>query len=54
MRDQRNPVPPQAWEEAVGGVAAGLSKAGTQASNQITAQAATAGTSDQRLNICFT
>jgi signal transduction histidine kinase len=35
------PVLPQAWEEAVGGVAAGLSKAGTQASNQITAQAAT-------------
>ena len=32
-------VPPQAWEAAVGGVAAGLSKAGTQASNQITAQA---------------
>ena len=34
------PVLPQAWEEAVGGVAAGLSKAGTQASNQITARAA--------------
>ena len=33
------PVLPQAWEAAVGGVAAGLSKAGTQASNQITAQA---------------
>jgi signal transduction histidine kinase len=32
-------VLPQAWEAAVGGVAAGLSKAGTQASNQITAQA---------------
>ena len=30
---------PQQWEAAVGGVAAGLSKAGTQASNAITAQA---------------
>jgi len=35
------PVLPQQWEAAVGGVAAGLSKAGTQASNQITAQAST-------------
>jgi signal transduction histidine kinase len=35
------PVLPQAWEEAVGGVAAGLSKAGNQSSDQITAQAAT-------------
>ena len=34
------PVQPQAWEAAVGGVAAGLSKAGNQASTQITAQAA--------------
>jgi signal transduction histidine kinase len=33
------PVQPQAWEAAVGGVATGLSKAATQASNQITAQA---------------
>ena len=33
------PVLPQQWEAAVGGVAAGLSKAGTQASNAITAQA---------------
>ena len=33
------PVLPQEWQAAVGGVAAGLSKAGTQASNQITAQA---------------
>ena len=35
------PVLPQQWEAAVGGVAAGLSKAGTQASNAITAQAST-------------
>jgi signal transduction histidine kinase len=35
------PVLPQQWEAAVGGVAAGLSKAGTQASDAITAQAAT-------------
>jgi signal transduction histidine kinase len=35
------PVQPQQWEATVGGVAAGLSKAGTQASNQITAQAST-------------
>ena len=34
------PVLPQAWEEAVGGVAAGLSKAGNQSSDRITAQAA--------------
>ena len=34
-------VQPQAWEEAVGGVAAGLSKAGNQSSSRITAQAAT-------------
>ncbi len=34
------PVPPQAWQAAVGGVAAGLSKAGNQAANRITAQAA--------------
>ena len=40
-RPARPPVQPQAWEAAVGGVAAGLSKAATQASNQITAQAAT-------------
>ena len=33
------PVQPQAWEAAVGGVATGLSKAATQASNQLTAQA---------------
>ncbi len=33
------PVLPQQWQAAVGGVAAGLSKAGTQASNAITAQA---------------
>ncbi len=33
------PVLPQQWEAAVGGVAAGLSKAGTQASDAITAQA---------------
>ncbi len=33
------PVLPQEWQAAVGGVAAGLSRAGTQASNQITAQA---------------
>jgi signal transduction histidine kinase len=33
------PVQPQAWEQAVGGVAAGLSKAATQASNQLTARA---------------
>jgi signal transduction histidine kinase len=33
------PVLPQEWQAAVGGVAAGLSKAGTQASNRITAQA---------------
>ncbi len=32
-------VQPQAWEQAVGGVAAGLSKAATQASNQLTARA---------------
>ena len=38
------PVLPQAWEAAVGGVAAGLSKAGTQASDQITAQASTNST----------
>ena len=31
------PVLPQQWEAAVGGVAAGLSKAGTQASDAITA-----------------
>ena len=35
------PVQPQQWEAAVGGVAAGLSRAGTQASNAITAQATT-------------
>jgi signal transduction histidine kinase len=35
------PVQPQQWEAAVGGVAAGLSRAGTQASNTITAQATT-------------
>src|ERR1039458_4851082 len=35
------PVQPQAWEAAVGGVSAGLSKAGTQASDAITAQAST-------------
>ena len=35
------PVQPQQWEAAVGGVAAGLSQAGTQASNAITAQATT-------------
>ncbi|MGO9218585.1 MAG: nitrate- and nitrite sensing domain-containing protein [Streptosporangiaceae bacterium] len=35
------PVQPQQWEAAVGGVAAGLSKAGTQASDAITAQAST-------------
>jgi signal transduction histidine kinase len=35
------PVLPQDWEAAVGGVAAGLSKAGTQASDAITAQAST-------------
>ena len=35
------PVLPQQWEAAVGGVAAGLSKAGTQASDAITAQAST-------------
>ena len=35
------PVLPQEWEAAVGGVAAGLSKAGTQASDAITAQAST-------------
>ena len=34
-------VQPQQWEAAVGGVAAGLSRAGTQASNTITAQATT-------------
>lgn len=33
------PVVPQQWEAAVGGVAAGLSKAGNQAAGQITAQA---------------
>ena len=33
------PVQPQAWEAAVGGVATGLSKAATQASNQLTARA---------------
>ena len=33
------PVPPQAWEAAVGGVAEGLSKAATQASNQLTTRA---------------
>jgi signal transduction histidine kinase len=33
------PVQPQAWEAAVGGVATGLSKAATQASDQITTQA---------------
>jgi signal transduction histidine kinase len=33
------PVPPQQWEAAVGGVAAGLSRAGNQAAAQITAQA---------------
>jgi signal transduction histidine kinase len=35
------PVLPQDWQAAVGGVAAGLSKAGTQASDAITAQAST-------------
>ena len=35
------PVLPQQWEAAIGGVAAGLSQAGTQASNAITAQATT-------------
>lgn len=35
------PVLPQDWETAVGGVAAGLSKAGIQASDAITAQAST-------------
>ena len=33
------PVQPQAWEAAVGGVATGLSKAATQASNQLTTRA---------------
>ena len=33
------PVLPQAWEAAVGGVATGLSKAATQASNQLTTRA---------------
>ncbi|MFI5063790.1 MAG: nitrate- and nitrite sensing domain-containing protein [Streptosporangiales bacterium] len=32
-------VPPAAWQQAVGGVAAGLSKAGTQASAEISTQA---------------
>ncbi len=35
------PVLPQDWQAAVGGVAAGLSRAGTQASDAITAQAST-------------
>ncbi len=35
------PVLPQDWEAAIGGVAAGLSKAGTQASDAITSQATT-------------
>jgi signal transduction histidine kinase len=35
------PVLPQAWEAAVGGVGTGLSKAATQASDQLTAQAST-------------
>ena len=43
MSDTRVAAPPliqpQAWEQAVGGVAAGLSKAATQASNQLTDRA---------------